>query len=194
MQEDIILDFDGTFILENSSRLFEDITFEYNKSTLRPFVYIIFFSDISNIFNKIFVFISFLLLKGKDFRLYLYVTMSQNTISTNFNDIMNKVVSNLTLNTKLYNEYKDKKVTILSKGFFIIIEKFLKTKDIKCDKIVGSNIGTNGDKIYLNLLSFESKMNYLKELYNFMYYTDSMSEIRYIDRMLKNKNIFIIKR
>lgn len=192
--DDIILDFDGTLVLNNSARKFESITFKYNKSMKRHIIYLIFFSDISKIFNKIFAFISILLLKGKDFRLYLYVLMSQNTIIDNFDKITNIVASDLALNTKLYDECRDKKITVLSKGFVVIIEKFLKANNIKCDRIVGSNIGINGDKIYFSLLSFENKMNYLEELYNFIYYTDSISEIRYINNRLKNKNIFIIRR
>lgn len=196
---DIVLDFDGTLVLENSSRLFENITYKYNDTMTRYFIYIIFFSSMSKIFNRIFRFVSIILLKEIDIRLYIYTYMSKKTITDNFEKIIDDVSSNLSLNKELYEKHKDKEITILSRGIVDIIERFSKHKNIKYNRIIGSKIELIGDKIHFNILSFEDKVKYLENFNNFIYYTDSMSEGKYIcqklkiDNMILNNKLFVIR-
>ena len=178
----LVFDFDGTLVLENSSRLLVAELFKRRTTImqrvgyamiygrLKPFGYVVF-----GAFSRV--------LDGRDMRLMFTLWLYRSHIRHDGGDVFRKVARRLTLNTTLANDYV-KPFIILSTGMSPIIEAWLALHPVlTCTNVVASTYGQQ----YGRLITVGAKVAPLTAIDNFVYFTDYDHEAYLVRNAFANR-------
>jgi len=170
-----ITDFDGTVILENSSRVFEKIILKHSHKN-RYLTYLMFFSKFEKYFDYLFHLISNMTSKT-DLRLQIFLILQQEIIKKEYSTIIDEVTHSLNINKKVYLKIKKKEFAILSNGLYPIIKKFSKYHKLNPKCIIASKGAIQNGRLVINLRSLKDKTKYLQDIRSFIYLSDNHKEI-----------------
>ena len=183
-----ILDFDGTLILENSSRILELEIMKKLPNSLQNLLYPIFFGGMKVFFNKVWGFISIVFFSNRDFRLFIFLVLTRKYFLNSQIDIYTTVSQKITFRPEILKTINNDTI-ILSNGISDLIKHILHMHGIKV-KVIASNI----DKFKISSLNnFSYKFSILNSFKNFYYITDDILEAKYICKRYKQKIMFTQK-
>jgi hypothetical protein len=183
-----ILDFDGTIILENSSRMLELETMKKLPNSLQNLIYPIFFGKMKVFFNKVWGFISIVFFSNRDFRLFIFLVITRKYFLNSKIDIYKTVSEKITFRPDILKTINNDTI-ILSNGISDLIKYILHSHGISV-KVIASNI----DKFKISSLNnFSYKFSVLNSFKNFYYITDDILEAKYICKRYKWKIRFTQK-
>lgn len=172
MNPKLIVDFDNTLVIGNSSENFEKICIKNYSVVLSCLLNFIFFSPFRYITDRFLALISKIFFERKDLRLYIFLKFFYKKEKNYYVSVFNVLARCLQKNELLY-----KKITshfyIASCGLKPIIESFIEIHDLDADIIIGSTIKRNPIS---GILSVSQKIQYLSKLHSYIYFTDSFKE------------------
>jgi len=183
-----ILDFDGTLILENSSRILELEIMKKLPNSLQNLLYPIFFGRMKILFNKVWGFISIVFFSNRDFRLFVFLVLTRKYFLNSKIDIYTNVSKKITFRKEILKSINNDTI-ILSNGIYDLIKHILNRNGINV-KVIASNI----DRFKISSLNnFSYKFSILNSFKNFYYITDDVLEAKYICKRYKWEIMFIKK-
>ena len=162
----IVLDFDGTLVKENSSRLCEKLLINDCENLLCRIFFNAFFLSktyLNLLLFKIFAIFGYLL--KTDFRRMFILSIIQKykrKHTTKY--ILRKAVKSLHINDRLwkYIPTKDVKIVILSNGLDIIIKEFCKLHALNVKYIFATRTSIYGDNIKIEHQFYHNKHQILE--------------------------------
>lgn len=179
MYKHVLIDFDGTLIKNNSSRVLEKHILLRADGWQSVLLKLLFFNRLFIWFDKFFSFMSIYFFDYIDARLLLFLKLTKDVYKYKSKDINLDVVKSLLINKDLYNNYKSDYPIILSKGLDTIILECIKFNKLKRLKIVSSKIDFE-PKVNFELMNNAKKITYMREYLPCLYLTDDVAEVNYI--------------
>lgn len=179
MYKHVLIDFDGTLIKNNSSRVLEKHILLRADGWQSVLLKLLFFNRLFIWFDKFFSFMSIYFFDYIDARLLLFLKLTKDVYKYKSKDINLDVVKSLLINKDLYNNYKSDYPIILSKGLDTIILECIKFNKLKRLKIVSSKIDFE-PKVNFELMNNAKKITYMREHLPCLYLTDDVAEVNYI--------------
>ncbi len=156
----LVVDFDGTLVKENSSRLLENLLIKRTK-----------------IPGLLFLGLGKMLRYKGDFRRYMILNFFvKRHGKKNLIESMKKVAEQLTVR----EQFKNKEFIVLSSGLAPIIKHTIKINNLKALKIYASELIIHDKKVKIKELTLKDKRKILEKLvdkyHNITYYTDDIKE------------------
>ncbi len=188
----IVLDFDGTLVEENSSRLFEKQLLERDQpSILKHLLLLVFFSRLSYFVDFVLTIIS-KITNGYDLRRRIIIkNVSRHIDVQKICECIELTAKSLSFNkslSSLVSSYQNK-LLILSSGLDVIIRKFLEIRGIRVKAVIASKLTIDQNSIKLLYeIRPKDKVKILCRLSHrfgkLIYITDDMREYYVLRAML----------
>jgi len=157
----LVVDFDGTLVRENSSRVLESLLIRHSKFW-GPFL----------------VGLGKLIGYEGDFRRYVILNLSVKKYGPEkLKEAMKKTAEKLTVR----EEFKNREFIVLSSGLLPVIMLTIKLNNLNASKVYASKLSVVDNRITIRELTTKNKARILKELSdkygNVVYYTDDKNEL-----------------
>ena len=166
----LILDFDGTLVVENSSRVFCEVVLEAHRSFTNWLLQRLTGGRLAPIGYAIFGTLG-RVLGGRDAKLLVLLWLNRHYLKNHGDEVSLATARRLTLNLALVNEYHQP-FEILSTGLEPIIQSFLAIHpEVTCITVTASTC-TFGARTASHLLNLADKITWLSQLQSARYYTD----------------------
>lgn len=190
----IVLDFDGTLVKENSSRIFEQQLISCIQNTIiRWFLFLIFFSRLSHITNYMLALISKIInvydLRRRIIIKFVARWIGVQRIRASIKLTVRKLNANETL-CHLISSCQDR-LLILSSSLDVIIHQFLKERNIQAKAVIASKLVIDNNCVSIlyeiGLKEKEEILNKLSKHSKVIYITDDLKEYHILkSRITKN--------
>lgn len=178
-----IVDFDGTLVQQNSSRVLEKEIYNFIESFLQQKVlYFLYFSSFSSFFNLCRLLLSKLFADGVDLRLKSFVFFSSFTFKKYQDEILDACVKKLTLNQDLLSEVEGSFI-IASLGLNCVIHRVVNHYRLPVKEVFSSVMD---EKLSLSMKNYNAKIAFLNQYNAFEYITDDPKEFQKIIQKIPN--------
>jgi hypothetical protein len=162
-----VVDFDGTLVKENSSRVLENLLMGG--------------SGVLNFVGPLLLVLGKLLGYEGDFRRYVIMNLAlKKHGARHLKEAMEKTAERLTVR----REFMDKDLIILSSGLLPVITATVRLNNLRVIEVHASRPMIEGNRVVIRELTPEKKGKILEELSRryggIVYYTDDPQELRYL--------------
>jgi hypothetical protein len=196
----VVLDFDGTLIKENSSRLFEECLIKRIKNPiLKQFLILILFSRLSLFVDAVLAMIS-RMINTYDLRRKIIVESVCKWIGIQeVKECIKLTAKSLNANDRLFRIatlYQDK-LLILSNGLDLIIHEFLKVRGLNVKAIFADSLIINENCVQiLHRIGIKGKKMILRNLsyhHEIIYITDDLKEYNMLKKSVKKCKVLLVQ-
>ncbi len=178
MENSVVLDFDGTLIAENSTRVLERVIFSSYDGGRRGLIDWLYFGNGQRILNILLAILHRFTRRNIDWRFLLFFKSIGAKIPTSFDGVIAETASRLTLNKDLLVTLEGyQEIAILSCGMSLVIDEFCKGLDMNITLLAASNFSLEADgRNRINLLEPKDKISILLRHPSKLYITDDAVE------------------
>ena len=178
-QSESIFDFDGTLVSQNSTRVFEKISYAELAGLRKGVVYILYFFLSGFVINIAASLCSRLSKNSIDWRFKIFWILCKSKVILNIDEIISNVSSELSLNESISIDYS-LPIKVATCGLNCVVQNFCEMNDINYEIIVSSRIDSNNGRTELKLISPSDKSISLAKLVWKNYLTDDSNEAELI--------------
>jgi hypothetical protein len=180
-----IIDFDGTLVYENSSRILEDVIFDYWEGRTARFTYELYRGRLA-LLGRI-LFVGLYRITRRDGRLWLLLRLSRPLLKAKLPQIVRATAKRLRLHTDLGVNYS-RPFTILSTGLEPVIRAFLKLHpELNCTDVLSSHFSAGPGHFSLRLRPIRYKVGAMRHYQPRLYLTDHHHEAALLQTKLRQR-------
>jgi hypothetical protein len=178
MENKLIVDFDGTLINENSTRVLEVVIFEAYVGRCRRILHWSFFGLGEYFTNRFANLLTLASRRQIDWRFRLFLRLCGARLSRPLGELIDDAASRLTLNEALLQTLvRDEPTLILSCGCAQVIEAFLRTSNLNAYLLKASQLRLNkSGRPQVEMVEPRDKVAILLEFSKLKYVTDDRYE------------------
>jgi hypothetical protein len=190
MKNDLVVDFDGTLVVENSTRVLERLAIDSYVGKLPVVVNWIFFGAGRRVVNASSSILGRICGRRVDWRFLLFLRIVGGRTSRPFQELCGDAASCLTVNTHLQDSLAaSQHLGIISCGLTPIIECFVGVAGIDAEILDGSRlVELTGGRTSAKMLEPRDKISVLAAIPNLVYLTDDAQEAQLIAHGIKRAN------
>ena len=179
---EFIVDFDGTLIYQNSSRILEKEIYRILPlSFKKKIIYFIYFSFVSLFFDLCFIVIWRFFVNKRDVRFIVFLYLTFDFFKNNQNIVFQNCLSKISVRTDLYD--KKDHLTIASLGLDTFIQYIVDYYKIPVKSIFASSLN---EKWLFQGKTYQDKIKFLATYPSFEYVTDDLNEYHKLTKMIDN--------
>lgn len=178
MPNTLIFDFDGTLVVENSSRVLEKVMFESYTGRLRPPIQWTFFGGGRRWVNAMSITVGRLTGRRIDWRLTVFLRIMNRRTSNQFASLCEIAAAELTPNTEVVGRLgRESPIIVASCGLAPVIDAFFSRLGVDAFVLRASGVTvTTSGRILLALLEPRDKSAVLQGIPALHYVTDDREE------------------
>jgi hypothetical protein len=193
MKNNLVMDFDGTLVVENSTRVLERLAFDHYVGKLPGAVNWIFFGAARRWLNASSSILGRISGRRIDWRFVLFLRIVSGRTSRSFELLCEDTASGLTINIHVLDSLDSpQQLEIISCGLTPVIAHFVRTASLDAKILAGSSLVERpGGRISAKMLEPRDKISVLASIPNLEYLTDDEQEARWIARGIKSDDVAI---
>ena len=190
MQNNLVLDFDGTLVIENSTRVLERIVFNSYVGKMPDAINWIFFGAGSFYISALSSILGRVSRRHIDWRFLIFLRIVGGHTSQRIDSMFDDAASRLTLNARLLEDFaSNDRIMIISCGLAPMIDSFVRRSLIDAVLLKGSKFTERSSgKISVELLEPRDKISVLLGIPTLEYVTDDTREAQLVAKNLKRSN------